>query len=1102
MYKICTRLWCRPDGYVIQFLRIMKILIVLMTAFLMQVSASTFAQKITLDEKKAGLFGILQKINQQSGVNFLVDVELLGKASPVSIRVKDAELLDVLDALFKGQPLVYQVDGKNVIVKPRAPSLLDRLIDRFAVIDIRGRVLDEAGYALPGATVKVKGLNKSTTTNAKGEFFLTGVDENALLEISFIGYVAQEVKAAADLKSIRMVVADTKLEEVTVNAGYYTVKDRERTGSIAKVTAKDIESQPVTNVLSAVQGRMAGVSITQSSGVPGGGYDIQIRGRNSLRTRSNSEIDGNLPLYVVDGVPISSGIISKYGGGVLPEASINPLNSISPADIASIEILKDADATAIYGSRGANGVVLVTTKKANKGKLSLNLNSSYGWSQAISNLKMMNTEQYLSVRKQAFTNDKITSYPATAYDMNGTWDADRYTDWWKELLGKRAKFSNNQLSLSGGSGNTTFLLSVGHNEQTTVFAENFKYKNTTLSGNASHSSADRKFQFNMSNLFSSATNNVPEIDNTRNALLLSPNAPALYDENGKLNWQNNSFNNPLAAYENSYTNETLQFMNNMSADYAVLPDLRLKINGGFNYQTIEEWSFKPNTAFNPSSGVTSAYSQAYKGNQSRFSFIVEPQVNWTFKRDRHQVDVLVGGAFQRDKGEKSALQGYGFESNVLIRNIGAAQTKMISDQISTEYRYAALFGRLNYQLDGKYILNITGRRDGSSRFGPNNKFANFGAVGAAWLFSEEKLLKDLEWLSFGKLRGSYGSSGSDNIGDYQYHDTFITSTSIYNSVTGLIPSKLYNPDFSWEKTTKLESALELGLFNNRLNLSAAWYKNRSSNQLVGYQLPAITGFTSVLANLNATVQNTGWEFEAKGDLFSLEAFNWSAGFNISFPRNKLISFPGLAGSTYANSYVIGLPVSISKLYQLEGIDPLTGLYAFTDFNADGKISSPDDRQIIKNLGQQFFGGFSNDLNYKNWNLSFLLQFVKQQGRNYNYIMSSPGLTNNLPEVALNVWSAQNPTGFYMPYHSSASPSHVLFQSSEAIVSDASFIRLKNVQLMYGIPLKKTLFKELKLYFQGQNLYTWTNYFGVDPEFTSIGFLPPLRTFSFGLRVGL
>ncbi|MBO9692972.1 SusC/RagA family TonB-linked outer membrane protein [Chryseobacterium sp.] len=957
-----------------------------------------------------------------------------------------------------------------------------------------------SGKPLSGVVISQEGRDQVTMTGNDGTYTLQVSAENSILLFRHPDYSEEKFKLTNQtVVNISLEQKVKGIEEVILNAGYYKVKDKERTGSIAKVSAKDIENQPVTNVLSTVQGRMAGVNITQNSGVPGGGYSIQIRGRNSLRTFANSEIDGSQPLYIVDGVPVGSGMTATYGANILSDANLNPLSNISPNDIESIEVLKDADATAIYGSRGANGVVLVTTKRAKKGSLGLSVNTSYALSSSLSNLTMMNTEQYLGMRRQAYANDGISVYPATAYDINGTWDQNRYTDWFRTLLGNTSVTSNVQLSLSGGGERTSFLVSYGHNEQTTVFAKDFRYKTNTLLGNLSHRSADNRLNFTMSTLFSKLEHNVISLDNTGSALFLAPNAPALYDSGGNINWQNNTFDNPLAAYNSTYSNNNVQFMNNFTAGYELLKNVQIRLNGGISYQTFDELSLQPSTIYNPSLGIGPANSRALQSNKSRLSYTLEPQLNWTFKKGSHQLDVLTGGTYQADLNTQGAIQGYGFTSNAFIDNIAAATTKLISDQIKTEYKYTAVFGRLNYQFDRRYIINITGRRDGSSRFGTNRKFANFGAVGAAWLFSNESFMKELSWLSFGKLRGSYGSSGTDNIGNYQYNDTFITSTLGYNNVTGLVPSKLFNPNFSWEKTVKLEAALEMGFFRDRLNITTSHYRNRSSNQLVGYQLPSVTGFTSVLANLDATIQNTGWEFEIAGRP-STGAFKWETSANLSIPKNKLLSFPGLEGSTYANSYAIGQPVNIVKLYHLEGINPQNGQYIFTDYDGDGKISSHDDRQVIKNIGVEFFGGWSNKFSYKNWSLSLLVQFVKQQSRNFNYQMSSPGLMRNLPVEVLNVWSPDNPNGLYMPYHATASPQHSLFQMSDATVSDGSFIRLKNIQLSYQIPLQGKLIREAKIYFQGQNLYTWTRYFGLDPEFSSLGFLPPLKTFSFGMQI--
>ncbi|MCU7618470.1 SusC/RagA family TonB-linked outer membrane protein [Chryseobacterium sp. PBS4-4] len=956
---------------------------------------------------------------------------------------------------------------------------------------------------LSGVSVSQEGSDQTAVTNTQGSYQLQITGENNVLIFRHPEYTEQRI--SANNQSVINLTLDPKvkgIEEVVINAGYYKVKDKERTGSIAKISAKDIENQPVTNVLASAQGRMAGVNISQNGGTPGGGYQIEIRGRNSLRTRSNSEFDGNQPLYVVDGVVLGSEVRTVYAGSSLPNGSINPLNSINPNDIESFEILKDADATAIYGSRGANGVVLVTTKKGKAGKVSLSFTSNYGLSSAISNLSMMNTEQYLGMRRQAFANSNISTYPANAYDINGTWDQNRSTDWPEKLIGNTSTFSDIRGSVSGGNEQTGFIISLGHTEQTTPFGRGFRYVTNSLNNSISHRSKDKKLEINVSNIFSLLKNNVINTDVTAQAFLLAPNAPELYLPDGSINWANGMFTNPVAAFNGSYTNDSKQLITNLTASYEVLKNIRLKLNGGINYQNFEEWSLQPNTIYSPTTslGLSSATSKASKSSQNRFSLVVEPQLTWDFQRNHHKINIIVGGTLQQDSFERGSMTGTGFESNVFIRNIAAAKTKTFGDQLETEYKYTAVFGRVNYQYDGKYIVNLTGRRDGSSRFGPNNRFANFGAIGAAWLFSKETLFKNIDWLSFAKLRGSYGVTGSDNIGDYQYLDTYTVSTLIYNGTAALIPSRLFNPDYSWENTYKLETALEASFFKNRFNLTASWYRNRSSNQLVGYQLPAVTGFTSVLANMPAEVENTGWEFELSADPFKDQALRWDTSFNISFPKNRLVAFPGLEGSTYSNTYIVGQPITIVKLYNLEGIDPNSGKYIFTDYNGDGKISAPDDTRAIENLGVRYFGGWNNRLTYKNFEFSFLFQFVKQKNRNFNSTMPSPGLMSNLPVDVLNVWSPQNADGLYMPYQSTVNPLHAQFQNSTASVSDASFIRLKNVQLGYQIPVENTFFRNARIYIQGQNLLTVTKYFGYDPEFPSMSFLPPMKTYSMGVQL--
>ncbi len=965
-------------------------------------------------------------------------------------------------------------------------------------VTVTGRVTESSGNPLPGVTIVIRGTSPTgTTTGEDGRYTLAGVPSDAVLSFSFVGFKTEEIPVNGRTRiDVQLQEDVTTLSEVVVNAGYYTVKDQLRTGSIARVTAKEIENQPVSNALSAIQGRMAGVNITQGSGVAGSGYEIQIRGTNSLRR------EGNYPMYIIDGVPVTAETPSSVSGPILPYGSIDPLNTINPNDIESIEILKDADATAIYGSRGANGVILVTTKRGKSNKTVFSVNTNYRISSVAGKMDLLNTVQYLEMRRQAYANDGITDYPANAYDINGTWDQERYTDWQDKLIGRTATNSSLQFSLSGGSEHTNFLISGSHNEQTTVFAEDFRYKTNNISGSLNHHSNDNRLRLNASVLFSDQSNNLIQTDISGKTLVLSPNAPELYNEDGTLNWENNTFTNPVAAYESTYSNDSKTFNTNLNLGYELFPAFYVKFNGGVSYQAFDEIGLNPNTVYNPAFGITTDNSSADKNTQNQFSYLLEPQFNYIHKSKEHQIDILMGGTFQQKKSSALGLFSYGFHSNALITNLAAAKNIIVNGNQVTEYKYAAVFGRMNYQYKNRYILNLTGRRDGSSRFGPDNRFANFGAVGGAWLFSKENFLHDMQWLGFGKLRASYGITGSDAIGDYQYLDTYTVSSSSYGGVIGMNPSRLHNPYFSWEKTTKLEMALELGFLDDRVRLNTTWYRNRSSNQLVGIPLPATTGFSSIQANLPATVENKGLELELNTNPVRTGAFNWNSDFNISFPENKLVSFPGLEGSTYANKYVVGYPISIQKLYNYEGIDPETGLYTFTDYNEDGNISSPEDNQVIKKVGIRYFGGWSNQLAYKQWQFSFLFQFVNQEQWNYNSQMLTPGTMNNQPVEVLNVWSEDNPDGEYMPYTSGSNPQknrlQTYFRNSTAAVGDASFIRLKNVQLSYRYPVNKYI-RDVQFYVQGQNLFTITNHFGIDPEFTLRGFLPPLKSYSFGVQ---
>src|SRR5690606_29071315 len=457
---------------------------------------------------------------------------------------------------------------------------------------LSGTVTTE-GRPLAGVSVSQEDRSTTAVTNSQGYWQLTTEGDHPVLLFRHPDYAEERTEAGTQTTLNTQLTRReriSEIKEVVVNAGYYKVKDRERTGSIARVTDRDIENQPVTNVLSAVQGRMAGVSITQSSGVPGGGFDVQIRGRNSLRTLTNSNMEGNMPLYVLDGVILGAEVPSVHSTTILPLRRIHPLNGINPDDIESIEILKDADATAIYGSRGANGVILITTKKGKAGELRAELSTQLSVSRKVPGMKMLNTQQYLEMRRQAYANDGISNFPSNAYDINGKWDQNRETDWQKELTGHTAQGSNTQLGISGGSTDTRFSLSLGHQQQETVFGRDFIYKMNTLTHTLSHRTPERNFSLSMTGLLSNAKNNLVNEDMTTRSLILVPSAPNLYQPDGSLNWESNTFTNPAAIFNSTYINDQFQYIQNLNTHYMLLPNIELKMNAGLTYQAFEEWS--------------------------------------------------------------------------------------------------------------------------------------------------------------------------------------------------------------------------------------------------------------------------------------------------------------------------------------------------------------------------------------------------------------------------------------------------------------------------------------------------------------------------------
>ncbi|NDV15768.1 SusC/RagA family TonB-linked outer membrane protein [Muricauda sp. TY007] len=1010
----------------------------------------------------------------------------------------------------------YHISGKHIILTKKgntaspnsAPTPKEKTEVKQQQVEVSGTITDPEGNPLPGVNIIIKGTNQGTMSDPDGKYTIR-VQTNDILTFSYVGLKRVEMPVnSSDTLNIQMEEDVMSLEGVELNAGYWKVKDRERTGNISRLSSEEIANQPVPNVMAAAIGRMPGVNIRQNSGLPGGNFRISIRGQNSLRSNANE------PLYVIDGIPFTSTSLDVlasatdvFGTG----NAISPLNAINPTDIESIEVLKDADATAIYGSRGANGVVLITTKKGGVGETRVDVNFQHGIGKVPHFMDLLNIDQYLEMRREAFANDGVEPR-STDYDVNGIWDPNRNVDWQKRLLGGTAETTNANISISGGSQNTQYVFNGGYYRETTVFPRDFAYQRGSGQLNVNHISENQRFKANFSANFSKDENNLPGQNFTDTALTLPPNAPEPFNEDGSINWANGTWGSsgsPFAVLNRPYKGKTDNLISNVTLSYRLLSDLQFKTSTGYTSIQFNEKFLWPISTNDPTTGSTTG--QARHSDSSIYTWIVEPQITYQKRISKGSLNLLLGATFQKDIRESQEVRTYGIGSDALLEDISAATTIRAFNSFK-EYRYNAFFGRVNFNWDEKYIINLTGRRDGSSRFGPGKRFGNFGAIGMAWVFSNEGFVKkNVPFLNFGKLRVSYGTTGNDQIPDYGYLETYSSERSYFNGTT-LLPSRIANNNYSWEINKKFETGLELGILNNRVNLTTSYYLNRSSNQLVGFALPTITGFNTVQANLPATVQNMGWELGLISRNIESHSgdFNWITSINFTIPQNKLLKYPNLEGSPYANTYVVGKPLSIQKNYKYLGIDPESGVYQFQDVDKDGVISSPNDAQTIVELGQHYYGGVNNSVSFKGLQLDFFFQLVKQTSHSHRgaflYLPGFvfPGLGNQPVEV-LDRWQ-QPGDQTDIPKFSATDFSQYLthafnWNSSDMAKVDASFIRLSNISLSWSLPksIVHTLrLQQARFYIQGQNLWTITNYRGLDPETGSL--MPPLRRITTGVHV--
>jgi len=1120
-FTICRRL--DSETYIKapqQLLRAMKLTTLLLVAVNMNIWAAGFGQKVTISGKDLPLEKVFNIIKKQTGYAFFYDYSIFQGTKPVSLNLKDAEIEDAMRVCLWDQNLEFSITNKtiSIIKKERKTEVSD---DRERTIKVWGVIYSEAGEPLSGASVTLKATGKGTITNAKGEFNLPGVPPNSPLIVSYIGYVQQEIKATEGRPvQVYLSVATNDLDKVVVQA-YGTTTQRLATGNIGTVTSAEIERQPVMNPLLALQGRVAGLDVNQTSGWASAPIKIELRGRTAISPQFTSD-----PLYIIDGVPLtvlevggfsnyqagSTGFFQNLNGFVGPAGGQSPLYSVNPSDIESIEVLKDADATAIYGSRGANGVILITTKKGKAGKTTFDLHAQEGINRATKFYDLLNTQQYLAVRREALKNDGLVANSSNAYDLV-LWDTTRYTDWQRALYGHSGKATDVQGGLSGGNAYNKFRISAGYNHSTSILTVSGADQKASVSFNISHNSENQRFNVSLTGGYTSTKSDQKDLPGN---FLIAPNAPAIFDSIGNLNFAGWGDENsiargtyPFGGLKSPYTATTGLLTSALTLTYQPIKGLSLSTSMGYNNATSDLKNYILIASQDPLYMPTGSSNLAHNTNMN---WIFEPQLKYSIVIGKGTLNTLIGGSVQKATTEGEFINGTGYTSDALIYAISNAPTIYGTDAYG-EYKYAAAFGKLSYGWDSKYILTLSGRRDGSSRFGSGRQYGNFGAVGAAWILSAEPWFKNkrsLNFISFAKLRGSYGTTGSDAVGDYGYLTRWSSNGVVpYNGIPGLIPTQHANPDFQWQVNKELEGAIDLRFIRDRIHLSVAYYRNRVGNQLISFPIPTFTGFGSVIANSPALVQNTGWEFQFDANIIHTKDFDWSIRANTSINGNKLVAYPDFQRSPYVGKFIIGQPLNITRLLHATGVDPLTGHYMFEDKNHDGKITyssngTQSDDSYVYDLNPKFFGGMGVDLRYKNLSVNLFFNFRKQIGVNQLFIGNFPGTISSQPVTVLSPhWQKPGDITNAAAYTTQPGNTYSLYRyNSDGTYTDASFIRLSNVSLSYQLPsdyIKKIGLQACGLFLHAQNLFVITKYKGIDPETRNFGSLPPFKTIVGGIH---
>lgn len=970
----------------------------------------------------------------------------------------------------------------------------------------QGSVTGENLKPLNGATVILKGTRFGTVANETGNFKFTATDSTGTLLISFVGYESVSIPVVSFKQTdVQLKVANNSLDSAFAIT-YSTTSRRLATGNVSSVTAGIINKSPADNIASVMQGRIPGLNIVQPSGVPGASFKSLLRGRSSV-------LNVGEPLVIVNGVQLNIQSLNQYASIIGKNTGVGagPLITLNPDQIESVQIYKDAAATAIYGSRGANGVIDIKMKKGTTDELTVTANLSRGISGKTHELRLLNTKQYIALRREAFKNDGITpnDIPGTDGYAPDLADTTRYTDWQETLTDNTATVTNANISLSTGNDRVKFYMGIGYLDQSTVFSKAMDYKRLSVSSSLQYLSKNEKLRFNTFCYWSANANRL--YDGDFSAIFLPPNTPPVYDNGHNLNWSGwtDWGQIPEAARMRSYKMDINNLILSATPKFVLSKHLSIRTNMGYNGIFVNETLAVPKASQNPISSDTLAGTSSF-GRNILNNFIVEPMVEY-YQRN---FTLLLGSTFQYSKGTAFSHIGHGYNNDNILPTPDSAAYFSDTTRGRNEYKYGSFFAQADYNISDRYIFHLIYRRDGSSRFSPEKRFGNFWAVGAAWVFSDEPFMRSLKHvINYSKIRASYGLTGNDQIGDYKYIERWEPLTNgLYPNTRGMSPQSLYNPEYSWEQNHKTEVALDFQLLNGRVSGNIAYFYNRSDKQLVEFDLPRQTGFKSVLRNFNAQIENSGFEVMTDAILVQNKSFGLSTGVNLSIPKSKLRHFEGLSSSDYAATFIVGRSINAVNGYEWLGIDKNTGLHNLKDQNGDGVLNDAD-RVYIGHVDPKFQGGIEIAMNYKRFSLSLFAEFKKitVYSDTYNAIiggMRAGGMSNQL-ELTEDRWRQPGDDAAYPK--ASTKPTSAIFPNSSFVAAssraytDGSFIKLRNLYFDYTIRndrLANARIDEIRLFLKGQNLLTLSKYKAGDPETANLLALPTLRTIAVGIELKL